>query len=423
MKYIFSLLGLFIQINIQCQAYSDSIFESVMLASKQSEYLWGQNLYGPILLVDPTTRIITANERDSIGLLKKNGNQFFGILPIEMNLANTAVNWSGKKWAMILLPLPEKKEDRINLIVHELFHLWQLKNGIDQANPMNNHLDQKECRIYLRLELEALKKAVQAENKLEEAEHIKQALLFRQYRQSLYTGSDSTENLLELNEGLAEYTGCMASGRNEQEMILHFVSSIDTFFHTPSYVRSFAYQTIPVYGYLLSKTVSNWSMQISKTENLFAFFLRAFGLANMNADKEFIAVNALTYRGKEIEAEETARKKKNDMQIRQYEIRFVENPHLTIQFEEMQISFDPGNIQPLNEIGTVYPSLRISDRWGILLVSDGALVSSNWSSVTIDTPFKQEGNQIKGNNWTLNLSAGYQLFYLPNGNYEIRKTN
>ena len=120
-----------------------------------------------------------------------------------MNIANTSLHWSGKDWAMVMLPLPTKKQDRINLLAHELFHKAQPSLGFLLFNTENNHLDQKDGRIYLRLELNALKKAVRSSTIKEMNMHLTNALTFRKYRYSVYPKADTTENSLELNEGIA----------------------------------------------------------------------------------------------------------------------------------------------------------------------------------------------------------------------------
>ncbi len=143
------------------------LFNEIKVETKRGYGLWNKNLYGPILLVDPKTREVFANEPDTAGLLKYHGGTFSGVLPPNINIANTAVNFSGKRWAMLMLPLSQNKKDRINLLAHELFHTAQPSLGFVLYNPENNHLDQKNGRIYLRLELEALKKAVQCFTKKE----------------------------------------------------------------------------------------------------------------------------------------------------------------------------------------------------------------------------------------------------------------
>jgi phage tail protein X len=47
---------------------------------------------------------------------------------------------------------------------------------------------------------------------------IADALLFRTYRRTLFPDSAKNENALELNEGLAEYTGVRLSSADLQEM-------------------------------------------------------------------------------------------------------------------------------------------------------------------------------------------------------------
>ena len=68
--------------------------------------LWGLDLYSPILFVDPNTRIIYANDSDVDGTLKKSKRLYIGELPKSVNIANTALTWGSKRWAMIMLPLP-----------------------------------------------------------------------------------------------------------------------------------------------------------------------------------------------------------------------------------------------------------------------------------------------------------------------------
>ena len=228
-------------------------FEEIKTATQQNFRLWNKYLYGGILLVEPKTRQLYSNEPDAQNSLTKQGDIYVGKLPDNINTANTSLMWNGKNWAMIMLPLSENKNNRINLLAHELFHKAQSALGFTQSNKESNHLDQKDGRIYLRLELEALTKAVLSDSKKEQKEHLTNALTFRKYRNSLFPESATIENQLELNEGLAEYTGFMISGRNKAQIKEHFVATTNAFLKNPTYVRSFAYSTIPVYGYLLSQ--------------------------------------------------------------------------------------------------------------------------------------------------------------------------
>lgn len=397
-------------------------FSEIKEATKQNTSLWNKNLYGPILLADSKTRQLFANELDTAGILKYDGNIYTGTLPNHINIANTSINWGGKRWAMIMLPLPQNKEDRINLLAHELFHSAQPSLGFALNNPENNHLDQKDGRIYLRLELEALKRAVQTTSEKELKQHLANAVAFRKYRHALYNGSSTTENALELNEGIAEFTGVMISGRNKAETTEFFTNGISNFFANPTFVRSFAYQTIPVYGYLLCNKDKNWNKKINARTDLTDYFTKAFNINIPTYLKKTVKKIASKYNAQTIIQEETKREEKIKELIAEYKLKFIEQPHFEIRFEKMSVSFDPRNIMPIEDKGTVYPNIRVTDLWGVLTVENGALMSPNWDKISITNPVKIEGKKIIGDGWNLELIDAYTIEKnKTNGGYKLTK--
>lgn len=408
------LFVLFIpKINGQKKTISyDSIsvyFDEIKAASGKNIELWDKDVYGPMILIDPQSREFFTNESDKAE-----------IFPANMNIANTALDWKGKKWAMIMLPLPQNKYDRIGLLAHESFHRIQPALGFELNNVENNHLDQREGRIYLRLELEALKKAAESVSEKEQQKHLVNALTFRKYRHGLYGGSAVSENLLELNEGIAEYTGLIISGRNKKQTTAFLTNGIDDFFKNATFVRSFAYHTIPVYGYLLYNKDKNWNKKITAKMDLTDYFIKAFNIhipVNLNDAVKKISDQ---YKGKTIIEEETKREEKIKRLIAEYKLKFIEHPHFEIKFEKMNISFDPRNIVPIENQGTVYPNIRVTDKWGILTVENGALMSPNWDKISISLPVKTESKKISGDVWTLELTDEYIIKKDDsNGNYKL----
>ncbi len=71
-------------------------------------------------------------------------------------------------------------------------------------------------------------------------------------------------------------------------------------------------------------------------------------------------------------ADEIKRDEERVELIAGYRGLFIIKPHLNIRLEDIRISFDPRNLIPLEEYGTVYPTKRVSDNWGILTVTEGA---------------------------------------------------
>ena len=380
---------------------------------KENGKLWNHQLYGPILLVDKDSRTIFANMPDDKGILKKNGEIYVGILPKEINISNTAYNWNGKRWTMVMLPLPKDYNERLNLLTHELFHRIQPELGFNNLNnKAGNHLDDLNARVFLKLELEALKKALISKNDANRENHIRNALLFRNYRDELYSDEKERENALEINEGLAEYTGSTLSNRNDKQLKEHYIQDINKFYNNKTYVRSFAYVTIPSYGYFMKMKNKNWNKEISVKTNLTDYITKFFNVTIPTNPTEFkTIINKIknNYNFEKIISFETNRANKRKKLISKYETEFVKNPTLTIHFENMNISFDPRNIMPFKNLGTIYPNIRITDNWGILTVTNGALLSKNWDKVIISKPNEITNKIIKGDGWKLELNKGWQV--------------
>jgi hypothetical protein len=401
---LFVLMG-FTSTNDVYQKYFDETKENTLTHYK----LWEIDLYGPILLVDPSTREVYANFSDDKNILKPHGKIFKGILPKEVNIANTALNWNGKRWAMIMLPLPENKHERLDLLSHELFHRSQPQLGFDLSHSDNVHLNEKNGRLLLRLELEALQMALKSLDISEGNKHLTNALIFRKYRHLLYPTSAQNENLLEINEGIATYTGMVMSGRSDCEINENLTASLEGFNNFPTFVRSFAYVTTPVYGYILSRRNMNWNKLIKNETNLTDFFEQSLMLS-LPLDIELAALSIQNqYNGERLSVEENQREEAINKQISIYRNRFIEEPHLLIKLKKMSISFDPRNLVPIEGHGTVYPSLRLTDEWGILTASNGALIGVNWDRVTVCKPTEINKGKISGDGWEIELNNGYQL--------------
>lgn len=397
-------------------------FQDAAAATKKQQRLWGIDLYGPMLLVNTTTRELYANMPDSTGQWQKQGAVYTGKLPSKINIANTSLYWEGRHWAMVQLPLPAAPDDRINLIAHELFHRSQPTLHFTPTDPTNNHLDKKDGRIWLRLELSALQQAIAATSAATRQQHLLHAITFRHYRYQVYPGADTTENALELNEGVAEFTGMMVCNRDKAAAVKHFDKYLYDFIHYyPTFVRSFAYQTIPMYGYLLSQVKPGWNRQLNSRSKLTPLIVQAFGLAVPADVKAAAAGYAAAYNGDAIVQEETVREQKIQEQIATYTRLFIQQPHTELRFEKMNISFNPSNIVPIDDYGTVYPTMRISDRWGILTVTEGALMSKNWDKVTVGLPETFAGQLITGKGWKLELNKEYHLEKDAAGNYTLKK--
>jgi hypothetical protein len=106
------------------------------------------------------------------------------------------------------------------------------------------------------------------------------------------------------------------------------------------------------------------------------------------------------YGAEAIRAEENARATKKRELAAALRAKFVDGPVLVIPLKQMQFTFDPNNVQPLGDLGTVYPSMEVRDVWGKIVVTGGGLISADYSRLAV--PAGGEG-------YTLTLSEGWKI--------------
>ncbi len=406
--------------NSEIRKYENVFSDLKAHLTKENGELWNHQLYGPILLVDEKNQLLIANEPDSNNVLIKNGKVFTGTLPKEMLVAETTINWNGKLWTMVTLPLPKNHNEQLSIFTHELFHRIQSKIGFEnlQQKPCN-HLNTLNGRIFLKLELEALKEALRADENNSQTKHLQNAVIFRLYRHQLFPGAKENENSLELNEGIAEYTGTILSNWNDKELKEHYIQEIDTLYTNTTFVRSFAYRTTPIYGYFIKQKNGNWNKEISNKTDLTKYVATQFNVTGSDNLEETIneIKNEYNYQG--INNFETEREEKQKELFSKLEAKFQINPILTIPIVSMNISFSPGDLIPFKDIGTVYKNIRITDKWGSLTAED-ALVGKMWKKVVVSEPTEITDTIIKGNGWKLELNEDWKLVKISD-NYTLKK--
>jgi hypothetical protein len=219
------------------------------LGSSDAGRTWGRMVSGPMLFVDANTRTVVANEGDAEGILRANNGIWVGSLPLRINPANTAVDLGGKRWSMVLWPVSDSRYARRRLLMHESFHRIQNDLGLPATDPSNAHLATLEGRIWTRLEWRALTEAL-LRTGVARRRALTDALIFRARRRSLSAGAAEGERQLELNEGLAEYTGLALSGIPRSSLPDRAAVHLAQSEQQESFVRSFAYASGPAYALL-----------------------------------------------------------------------------------------------------------------------------------------------------------------------------
>jgi hypothetical protein len=373
---------------------------------------WGLSLYGPIILVDPETSDVVANQADLENKLVSRDGVFVGKLPTEISPANTATDWAGVHWTMVMWPVAEFRQARERLLLHECFHRLQKKLGLPARDAVNTHLDTLNGRIWIQMEWRALERALRQTGPARQAA-IADALLFRSYRRSLFPGSANNENALELNEGLAEFTGVKLSSADLQETVLRADFILRQARNNPTFARSFAYVSGPAYGALLDLSSKPWRIGLNPSTDLGLLLQERYKISIRVS--EAAARSALSrYEGDEIVTIETAQERKRVQQTAEARKKFLDGPALILPLSaDVNYSFNPNNVFGIDTNVTVYPTLRMVDNFGVLTVSNGAWLergpSGHLMRARVPAPQDLSARPLKGDGWSLELANGWEV--------------
>src|SRR5262245_9575725 len=433
--------------------------------------LWGLKLGGPILLVDPATGTLVANQADPAHeFLQEREGVFVGTLPDTLQTANTSVDWAGARWAMIQWPLPEDTAERCRLVMHEVFHRVQDELNLPAHDSVCGHLDTLDGRFWLQLEWRALAEALRQARTVCEAgaseqatpgdprnahaaqpattarnDAIRDALLFRRARRALIPGAAEHEHALEMNEGLAEYTGMALRGSAVTDTLGVLADRmIARAASLPSYARSWAYQSGPAWGLLLDQLAGRdegpqaWRAGLTQRDDLAELAgaaLRdpppdtadAAGVRALLAAADKAARN---YDGETLHAAEVARNDVRQAELARWRALLVEGPLLELPLSgAMNYTFDPNAVVSLEGAGTVYPTFTLTDAWGSLKADSGALMAADHGRTFVAAPAAVDASratdsmtdELHGPGWTLKLSAGWHLVLgTRRGDYLVR---
>jgi len=390
-------------------------FQEAEAASRQDDRrLWGVPLYGPMFFVDPDTHALVANQADQEGKLRAKDGVFVGNLPPETSPANTAIKWAGVDWTMVMWPLPEDRQSRLRLILHECFHRVQTTLGIQMRDAVNSHLDSLDGRVWLEMEWHALERALwQSEEARRTA--VEDALYFRSFRRSLFRDAAANENVLELNEGLAEYTGVKLSTASMAEFAMVADMKLrQALSDRENFVRSFAYTSGPAYGYLLDARSPKWRSSLTPQSDLGQLLAAAYEIKLPAPGRAEAVRRAQPYDGDEVIALETMREREHEEKVSAARKQFIEGPVLMLPVDgQFNYSFNPHAVLAVDEDSTVYEGeVQVSDVWGVLHSSNGFLMlrrNGSIAGVHVSAPADPNSRPLKGDGWTLDLRSGWAV--------------
>jgi hypothetical protein len=396
---IAALFGLAIPASAQQLTYAPAAGRELrQICTADAGRLWNVTLCGPLLVVDPQTRLAWSSDPDQLGLLQQNGEGWMGALPAGVPIANTSVDWAGARWIMVMAPLPEDATQRRVLIAHEAWHRAQSRIGLIAQNSDCTHLESERGRYFLRLEMRALATALRSRGRARE-QASREAIMFRAARLAVFPAGVGGEAALDRNEGLASYTGVkLGAGDNAETFATRTLDDSDT---NDAYARTYAYATGPAYGLLLDTFRPSWrgELGVYTPADLLTMAVRA-----QTGDARALGRAADRYGGPAIAIEERQRAATHAARIADLRARFANGPRLQIDLRQFQFEYDPNGVTPVEGLGSFYSQLTLRDAWGEIRAANGAVISADFRRLTASAP-GPDGRSGPG--WTVTLNPGY----------------
>jgi len=171
-------------------------------------------------------------------------------------------------------------------------------------------------------------------------------------------------------------------------------------------VRSFAYATGGAYGLLLDRADPAWRGKLASGQRFDQLLRSALRLSMSNLAT--VKARAAAYDDGTLRASEVKRDEVMKARAAAQHLKFVDGPVLILPLKHANRQFNPQTLQPLGDLGTVYPTLRLVDDWGVLEVEDGALMGKEMKTTTVSAA-GIDPSGLKGAGWHLTLKPGWTV--------------
>lgn len=376
-----------------------------ILNEEKSKALWGVSLNAPIIIVDHTTNKMFVTAIENGVVLPPKEESWDHKIP----LSNSFFEYNGKTYVTIIyaaiMNIP--CEQRVNLLSHEIFHYHQKSLGIKNEMSRNFHLDEIQGRALLQIEMKLLQEALEGNES-----SLFDAIYIRKYRQKLFPNNN--EDLYELNEGLAEYTGVKLSTENMKE----YVKQRLNYNISQGYTNAFGYFTGAAYATILDKIYPKWHYDKDLTKGLIYLIKKRDSRYESVIKDDYIEQLLTKYNYNQITRIE---EKELDSfgNIEDFKRLLKTNTSkLIIKNEKINFTYNPNDkIVSLGD-AVLLRNLTITAEWGRMKVQSGIVRLNNWSAFYLLPPTSITSDTVEGDNYEIKINQGWKIIE-EKGLYEI----
>lgn len=389
------------------------------LCLQDNGQLWGKNLYGPVMFVDRTNRRIIANFPDAEGHLKGHDGIYTGIYPNELIVYNEPIVFGGTTFAMVPVPPVENEPWMKALSIHALFHCFQKANSIENTLVVHDQFNEEDARLWIKLEWKALRKAITSQGE-EKLRAIRDALVFRNTNRELF-GLSKEELRYETREGLATFTDMKFTNNTPEALNKRLLENLDWIYSMPSYSVFYGNTSGSLYSKLLYDTGFDFRSIAADSADLGNLVQQAYKVELPPICRDVAGSLGLCYDLNIISQEEEERMRLIHAELHKLTSTFTGKQVVYIELVSPYFDFEPEDVHPVDTMGTLYSSIRVSDNWGKLTVNKGGCLISG-SNKYIRMTAKDISiakNRIEGNGWYMILNQGWELSKVDQ-NYILR---
>lgn len=375
-----------------------------------SDSLWGISMQSPVMILENSNKKVFLNEF-VVGAVETEG--FFEV-PLDsfnVSLTEPSVWWRGKKWVVLNVSKSRNEDQNLEYLFHESFHLIQDSLGINGTLPKYPHFSQPRGLFLMYLEIYELIHAFNTKEKT--SQHLSKALSYREYRNRLFPNLLNLERAAELNEGLAKYTGLVYTGASEIAISKYYVSTLEKSILINS-EGIYPYLSGSLYAFINDKTSNLWRLKVPQLY-LDEICKQLYKVDNIGEIVDFNDTSFFT--NEDLKLLEKLEKRVNSSDsLKEYFSEDILSLHLSGAKFKINSNF----VFSLDEMGTVYNSIVVSNDWGVLKVfNEGrALVTKDNTSILLSSKNCYLSNSlIEGDFWELRLSTGWEFIEIEDKFY------
>lgn len=374
--------------------------------------LWGENLWGPVLLVRDSDKITFTNEPALLPVSQKMDALYCGILDSDIVVAGSAIRFKGSEVAVV--PMFELSDSAmVEVFVHELFHRFQNQQyNMSEVVYDNAHVDTKMGRTLVLCELLELSKALSS-NVLGRKPHIERALAFRKWRWALFPDKITDECRFEFQEGLALYTQYRICFQDSLKVAQQLCQEVERLLSSPNLSRQYGYNMGAMYA-CLNDLEPSWRQDASPSMNLSEIAGKLYGIDFSNLEDTTALKQSDSYLRvmQGVDKHQLVRQKVLDKVTESLQSKSV----IYLRTDSYQIGFNPSRVMGLDTLGNYFTVIELKGDFGTIYSEYGCLISNQPILVLPSSDIKKL--RKKSPEFSIELNKGWRLQRCEEG-YEI----